>query len=338
MSMNLEEFKNKYQKVDVIEFPNKVLELMPEPMVSVRVSTYLHAKYIRQCLDGILMQKANFPFEILIGEDDSSDGNKEICIEYAKQHPGKIRLFLHKRENNIKLNGKPSAKFQGLYTSYHCRGKYIAVIEGDDFWTDPQKLQKQIDYMEGNLDCSFTCHDVDIVYEDVPEVFPFQTVWTKNIVNFEDVFKHHFIPFFSLIYRKRDVENLPDWMVNTIVGDIPLSLILASHGYGFYFTEKMGTKRKNPGGITQDPQRAQIDLGPNFYYIYKKVNDYTNGRYKYLFEPKFASYERSFARKSLKNFKLVLFVKNLVLATFHEPDFLVKKILGIKVKKSNFTV
>jgi glycosyltransferase involved in cell wall biosynthesis len=324
--MNLQEFKNKYQKVEVIEFPNKVLEVIPEPILSVRVSTYMHAKYIKQCLDGILMQQTNFPFEILIGEDESSDGNTEICIEYAKHYPDRIRLFLHKRENNIKLNGKPSAKFQGMYTSYHCRGKYNAIIEGDDYWSDPLKLQKQVDYMEQNTDCSFTCHDVEIVFEDVTEVFPFQTVWTKNIVNFEDVFKHHFIPFLSLVYRRSILENLPAWFSKTIVGDIPLGLILASHGYGYYFTEKMGVKRKNPGGVTQDPERAKIDIGPDFYYIYQMVDEYTNGRYKHLTHPKFAGYERSFVRKSIKEFNLKKFVKNSILAFYHEPSFFIKKI------------
>ena len=104
---------------------------------------------LRDCLDGILMQKTDFPYEIIIGEDGSTDGTREICIEYANKYPNLIRLFLRDRNvshltnkdgNDIMLNGK----FQKL----HARGKYYAPCEGDDYWTDPYKLQKQVDFLE----------------------------------------------------------------------------------------------------------------------------------------------------------------------------------------------
>lgn len=328
--MNFQEFKEKYQKVEVPEYPNSVLDAIPEPIVSVRVSTYMHAKYIKECLDGILMQKTSFPFEILIGEDQSSDGTREICIEYAKKYPNQIRLILHKRENNIHINGRPTAKFQGIYTSYLCRGKYSAVVEGDDYWTDPEKLQKQVMYLENHPDCSFTCHDVEIVYEDVPEVFPFQTVWNKNEIYFPDVFNHHFVSFLSIVYRRSMLSTPPAWFSQAVVGDIPLVLVLAHKGYGYYFTEKMGVKRKNPGGVTQDPLRQKTDMAPLFYFIYKNVQEYTDGKYKYLTFPKLAGYERSFARKSFAKFHLKTFFKNSFLAFYHEPDYLFKKIFRIK--------
>lgn len=150
--MKLDEFVSKYQKVPVVEYPNNVLSKVPKPIVSCRVSTYQHAPYIRQCLDGILMQKTVFPFEIVIGEDESTDGTREICIEYANKYPDLIRLFLHKRANNILVDGKPTAKFQGNYTIYHLRGKYHALCEGDDYWIDPYKLQKQVDFLNENPD------------------------------------------------------------------------------------------------------------------------------------------------------------------------------------------
>ena len=137
----------KYQKAPVEEYPNQVLEAVPEPVVSVQVSTYQHADFIRDCLDGILMQETDFPVEILIGEDESSDGTREICKAYADRHPDKIRLFLHRRENNIAIHGRPTGRFQSTYTRFKCRGTYIALCEGDDYWTDPLKLQKQVDFL-----------------------------------------------------------------------------------------------------------------------------------------------------------------------------------------------
>ena len=138
-----EKFLAKYQKVPVVEFQNKVCK---NPLVTVLVLTYQHVSYISKCLDGILMQETNFDFEILVGEDESSDGTRDICIEYAKKYPDKIRLFLHSRENNIEIYDKLTAKFNSSYCHYSAKGKYLALCEGDDFWIDPLKLQKQVDF------------------------------------------------------------------------------------------------------------------------------------------------------------------------------------------------
>jgi len=156
--MNFLEFKKKYQKVPVVELPNKVLDNNPNPVVSCIVTTYQHRNYIKDCLDGILMQKTNFPFEIIIGEDESTDGTRDICIEYAKRYPDIIRLFLNSRNNNITLNEMPSAKFNFIYAFNMCRSMYVSLCEGDDYWTDPLKLQKQVDYMENNPGCVMCTH------------------------------------------------------------------------------------------------------------------------------------------------------------------------------------
>src|SRR5690606_25596514 len=108
--------------------------------------------YIRECLDSILMQKTDFPFEILLGEDASTDGTREISIEYADKYPDKIRLFLHHRENNIEILGTPTGRFNSLYNLFSARGTFIALCEGDDFWTDEKKLQKQYEFMVTNPD------------------------------------------------------------------------------------------------------------------------------------------------------------------------------------------
>jgi glycosyltransferase involved in cell wall biosynthesis len=153
--MNFEEFKEKYQKIPIEFFPNAITEL---PFVSVCVQTYQHVAYIKDCLEGILMQQTNFPFEILLGEDQSNDGTRELCIEYAKKHSDKIRLFLHHRENNIKIKGRPTGRFNFLFNLFCSRGKYIAMCEGDDYWTDPLKLQKQVDNMEMNSNVNICSH------------------------------------------------------------------------------------------------------------------------------------------------------------------------------------
>lgn len=124
------------------ELPNNVLMSVPEPLVSVRTSTYNHGKYIRQCIEGVLMQKTDFPFEYIIGEDCSTDDTMDIVKEYAEKYPDVIRVVTADRNVGMKGNGVRCIE--------RCRGKYIAICEGDDYWTDPFKLQRQVDFLESH--------------------------------------------------------------------------------------------------------------------------------------------------------------------------------------------
>ena len=130
-----------------------------QPIVSVTVATYQHVNYIRKCLDGILMQKTNFPYEIILGEDGSVDGTQEICKEYAEKYPDKIRLFIRDRKLSqyIGKNGKVT-RFNGIWNRMSSRGKYIAWCEGDDYWIEPLKLQRQVDFLESHQDYSMCFH------------------------------------------------------------------------------------------------------------------------------------------------------------------------------------
>ena len=149
------DFLATYQRKPVIEHPNNVLVAIPKPKVTVWMVTYNQIKYFGQTMDSVLMQQTNFDFEIVLGDDDSNDGTRELCIEYANKYPDKIRLFFHNRANAIKIAGdRPNPNFQGVYNWQHCRGEYIATLEGDDFWTDPLKLQKQVDFLDAHPDYS----------------------------------------------------------------------------------------------------------------------------------------------------------------------------------------
>ena len=175
-------------KKEVQEYPNNTIDL--QPTVSVSIVTYNHAAYIKQCLDGILMQQTNFDFEILLGEDASTDGTREICIKYADKHPSKIRLFLHHRENNIKIGGNPTGRFNFLFNLSKARGKYIAICEGDDYWTDPFKLQKQVDVMGKNSTISLSTTDLKVLNSDgiTSEYYKPNRPRPKEINNCSDFF------------------------------------------------------------------------------------------------------------------------------------------------------
>lgn len=131
-----------------------------EIAVSVCCITYNHEKYIRQCMDGFLSQKTTFRYEIIVHDDASTDGTQEILKEYEKSYPSIIRLILQTKNQYSK--GVWPERFPFLAA----RGKYIAMCEGDDYWTDPHKLQKQFDAMEENPNCHLSVHRVEIITED----------------------------------------------------------------------------------------------------------------------------------------------------------------------------
>lgn len=126
----------------------------PNPAVSVYMLAYQHAEYVRQAVDSVLAQKTNFPFEICLGEDESSDGTREICVKLAKEHPEKIRLFLRSRNDVIQIAGRPTGRYNGNMTRNACRAPYVAICECDDFWIDEFKLQRQYDYLQANSSVS----------------------------------------------------------------------------------------------------------------------------------------------------------------------------------------
>ena len=129
-----------------------------EPLVSIEIITYNHAPFIRQCIEGVLMQKTTFPYELVIGEDCSTDGTREIVLDYAQKYPEIIRVITS--ESNV-------GAFENEKRAYFaCRGKYIAICEGDDYWTDPDKLQKQVDFLEEHPDYSMCCHASKIIVEN----------------------------------------------------------------------------------------------------------------------------------------------------------------------------
>lgn len=149
-----------------------------EIMVSICCITYNHEKYIAEALEGFLMQETDFNYEIIIGDDCSTDATKSIIEDYCEKYPGRIQLISH--EENI------GAIKNMLQTQNAAKGKYIALCDGDDYWTNPQKLQMQVDFMQNHPDSSICCHysrvideNGDLVYEDSDPVrleFTFEDV------------------------------------------------------------------------------------------------------------------------------------------------------------------
>lgn len=230
-------------------------------MLSVCLITYNHAKYIRQAIDSVLMQRVNFTWELIIADDCSTDGTREIVLECYHRYPDFIRLIL--QEKNV----GPAKNWLDLITTP--KSKYIAYLEGDDYWTDPLKLQKQVDFLERDHSYSLCCHAFEVLYQK------------KNIVDVSHLARKNMTPpngsfdiayyvinknvkSLSLVYRRsfvlcHEIELLYFKTPIPSSGDIPLILLLLTKGKGYFFSDTMGVYRFHDEGVTNKKMKNRID-------------------------------------------------------------------------------
>ena len=223
------------------------------PIVSVHLITYQHVNYISQCLENILRQKTSFPFEIIIGEDESNDGTRDICVAYADKYPGRIKLFLRTRGQTV--IPRPDGGYiylNGKLTLRACRGKYIALCEGDDYWTDPLKLQKQVDFLEQHPDVAACAHNHDILtmHPDGSSFMekPLRRIVSRSYSTAEIIANGMFIKTASLVFRRTLIDEIfedIEYHLNFRVGDYPLLFLLSTKGPIHVLKESMSVYRKN---------------------------------------------------------------------------------------------
>lgn len=226
------------------ERANHVCSSIPEPMLSVRIVTYQHVNYIAECIDNVLCQQTNFPFEIVIGEDFSTDGTREIVFDYADRYPDKIRVITADMNVGVKANGQRVRKA--------CRGKYIALLEGDDYWCDPLKLQKQVDFLEANPAYSLCYHDFTMLDAISGKTSPSPIsagdrmdadIWTLQTCDI-------WIQTLTICHRNVLNEMEPEH-IHVLNGDNFWVSLLGGYGKGKWMGDviKPGVYRQHPGGI-----------------------------------------------------------------------------------------
>jgi glycosyltransferase involved in cell wall biosynthesis len=243
-------------------------KLPNNPLVSVSVITYQHSQYIHKALDGVLMQVTDFEFELCLGEDGSTDGTREICENYAKRYSNIIRLFIRDRNCSERRYFKQPAAYNGLKTLEACRGKYIALCEGDDYWTDRYKLQRQIDFLKNNKECVATSHDVDAVNlrnDDKDLVKKLLSKRPKNGTHTIDSIISRDTPFHtcSFVFKKNIINNRVKKLLSNEhfnSGDIVLYNAALSNGKIYQFKEKMGTITLHKNGISQNVNKGSVFL------------------------------------------------------------------------------
>lgn len=238
------------------------------PIVSVCIPTYQQHGYIRECVEGALMQQTSFPFEIVIGDDGSVDGTTEICMEYAEKYPDKIRFYNRTRELCRVFDEEGHIEIEQAgnwwWTLQDGRGIYIAICEGDDYWIDPLKLQKQVDILENSENVGL-CYTKTKVYNQTKNVF--QSDSSLPYKNFQSLLLRNPITTLTTMYRKELCDSyLKEVAIDNrkwLMGDYPLWLWIASQKDVFFINEVTAVYRYLENSASHSHGNIQKQLAFN---------------------------------------------------------------------------
>lgn len=287
---------------------------MDNALVSVICMTYNHEEYIEDAIKGFLMQKTSFPVEIIIHDDASTDNTARIVKKYADMYPEKIIPILQK-ENQCKLKVN---KYE-TFIKPIARGKYFAICEGDDYWIDENKLQKQVVFMETHPECSMTCHNSyrkNCVTGEMSVENPFRnnpTPTPRQLITQEDGWP----ATASIMYRAELYWKRPDFFNGNPVGDTPLRLYMMSCGEIHYFSEIMSVYRfNNPVSWTArylKNKSIQEEYYEKMILFFERYDKYTGNKYTDLISEVIDNYSFQLAiiRKDWETVKQNTVYKNL---------------------------
>ena len=216
--------------------------MMNEVMVSACIITYNQEKFIRDCIEGAINQQVDFSFEIVIGEDGSTDETLSICKGYAIKYPHLIRL--------IPGDGNKGMMKNWLSTIKSCKGKFIALCEGDDYWTDPLKLQKQVDYISAHPNCNLVFTDAKVWSENTQELLPNWANIVREKYAFKDLIERNVITTCTVLFRNpHQNAAISNYLLKFKIGDYPLYLFLLRSGYAYFLNEETAVYRQHGGGV-----------------------------------------------------------------------------------------
>lgn len=226
-----------------------------KPLISICCITFDHEKYIRDAIDGFLMQKTDFPFEIIIHDDASTDNTANIIREYEKKFPD-LFVCIYQEENQWSKGIRPSP----TYVWPKARGKYIALCEGDDYWTDPYKLQKQVNFLEANPEYVICFHKV-MILKNKRLVKDYITKVPADTTTLNDLIKYgNYIHTPSVLFRNGLIKEFPEWYKDVPIGDYPLYILLAQYGKIKFINEVMAVYRVHKGGIWSHRKKNDMEL------------------------------------------------------------------------------
>jgi glycosyltransferase involved in cell wall biosynthesis len=278
---------------------------MNKPTVSICMITYNHAKYIEEAINGVLIQKTDFDIELVISNDNSNDDTDSIINRIINESDNKRIIRYFKQEKNLGMMNN------FIFALKQCKGDYIAICEGDDYWSDQFKLQKQIDFMKTNEEISFTFHRAQILNKGKFELnYRHKNYLDKSIIN-TDLFLIKAGARFctaSAIFKREVVNPLPEWFSKSHVGDFPLMFLALENGKIGYLEDIMCVYR-----FQSDGSWSQVNLKINsritnikkMIELNKLINENTKGKYKKHLKTNLLSYlinKAVIVFKSLKSY------------------------------------
>lgn len=244
-------------------FKSEKNEIVNTPlMVTIRCITYNHKPYIRQCLEGFVMQNTNFRFEAIVHDDASTDGTAAIIREYAEKYPDIIKPIYETENQYSKHDGSLDRIMDA-----HMHGKYIALCEGDDYWTDPLKLQKQVDFLENHPGYSMCFHNAVKYYENYNRIELFNHLDKNCDLTIHDAVHKWLVPTASMLLRRSVCINYPTWVRKIYSGDYTLILLAAMEGKIFYIHQIMSVYRINFEGMSASARMQ----GKNIFMLQQKI-------------------------------------------------------------------
>jgi glycosyltransferase involved in cell wall biosynthesis len=219
--------------------------MLNDIVVSVSMITYKHEAYIAQAINGVLMQQTNFEYELIVADDSSPDETERVVLEIINSHPKGhlIRYFRHKENLGMHSNG--------IFATQQCRGKYIAICEGDDYWTDPLKLQVQFDFLENNTNYSACFHDCDTYHFEIDAYDVCSSkakLFKKEDFGIDDLIEDVIINTCTLMFRAESLiipTKLSPYAIDRVI-----FMLLALEGEIRFLNRNMAVYRKHIGGVT----------------------------------------------------------------------------------------
>jgi glycosyltransferase involved in cell wall biosynthesis len=225
---------------------------MPQLLLSVAIITYKHEAFIEQCLEGVISQETGFGFEVVIGDDCSPDNTRTRIKRVTAKHQREVRVL--ERPDNI------GAAKNLLEVFGACQGKYVALLEGDDYWVSTRKLERQVAFLEAHPECAMCFSRSDWIQEGGPETrtgsYPVPPL--GSCYGLDDLLREgNFIATATAVYRREVLTRLPDWYVTMKIGDFPLHVLAATTGQVGFVPEVTAVHRRHAGGMWSGVQEIR---------------------------------------------------------------------------------
>jgi glycosyltransferase involved in cell wall biosynthesis len=227
------------------------------PLVDVNMVTYNHGKFVAEAIESVLAQQTNFRYRLLIGDDYSTDNTRAIVSDYLEKYPERIEIFFAAKHNGIKHRERVGIKLLEFSTA-----KYVAWLDGDDYWTNPHKLQRQVDFLESHPDFVISFHNTEVRYEDgKQESWNYCSPTQQGTSTLEDLLVRNFMATSAAVFRRDSLGDLPDWFYKLTMGDWIIHILNAQNGKIGYLNEVMSVYRIQQSGLwsTQDSIQHTLD-------------------------------------------------------------------------------